>query len=116
MCMSDIPLTIEEAWTQENDCKVVVWNTQVEQDCLKQENQNRLAQDEEDAHQAQSKKEAEEQRKEAESKKPRANMFNPKHTVSGTIDPRPATYAISKVGNLEYIKLDYFMVRSCREA
>lgn len=35
--------------------------------------------------------------------------------VSRTIDPRPTTYALNKVSNLEYIELDYFMVKSCRE-
>ena len=94
----------------------MAWNAQVEQDCLEQENRDRLAQDEEDARQVQAEKEAEEQQKEAESKKPRADTFDPECMVSGMINPRPATYAISKVGNLEYIELDYFMVRSCKEA
>ena len=121
--VGDVPLTVEEAtqrmkeaWTRENDRKVVAWNAQVEQDRLEQENRGRLARDEEVARQVQAEKEAEEQRKEAESKKPRADTFDPERAVSGTIDPRPATYAISKVGNLEYIELDYFTVRSCREA
>ena len=31
------------------------------------------------------------------------------------INPRPAPYALGKVRNLEYIKLDYFTIRGCRE-
>ena len=42
-------------------------------------------------------------------------MFNPDWAVHETIDPKPAPYALGKVGNLEYIKLDYFTIRGCRE-
>ena len=121
--VGQVPLTVEEAtqrmkeaWARENDRKVVAWNAQLEQDRLAQEDRDRVAREDEEAQRAQREKEAEEQRKEAESKKPKADTFDPERTVSGTIDPRPATYALNKVGNLEYVELDYFTVRSCREA
>ena len=120
--VGDVPLTVKEAthcmkeaWARENDCKVVAWNAQLEQDRLEQEDRDRLAREDEEAQRVQREKEAEEQRKEAESKKPKADMFNPKRAVNGTIDPRLATYALNKVSNLEYVELDYFTVRSCRE-
>ena len=120
--VGDVPLTVKEAthcmkeaWARENDCKVVAWNAQLELDRLEQEDRDRLAREDEEAQRVQRKKEAEEQRKEAESKKLKADMFNPKRAVNGTIDPRLATYALNKVSNLEYVELDYFTVRSCRE-
>src|SRR6266702_5952352 len=49
-------------------------------------------------------------------KKPKLNAYNTDHDVPDWIKPRPATYAINKINNLEYIKLDYFTTRGCREA
>ena len=43
-------------------------------------------------------------------------MFDPDWAVNEMIDPKPAPYALGKVRNLEYIKLDYFTIRGCREA
>ncbi|KAH9175042.1 hypothetical protein EDB89DRAFT_2067191 [Lactarius sanguifluus] len=57
---------------------------------------------------AQLEKEAEEQRREAEKKKPRLNPFDPTRRVSDWIVPRPASYALDKIDNLEYVELDYF--------
>lgn len=66
--IGDVPLTVEdatqcmkEAWARENNCKVVAWNAQLEQDCLEQEDRDRLAQENEEAQRVQRKKEAEEQ-------------------------------------------------------
>ena len=36
--------------------------------------------------------------------------------VSKWIGARPATYAINKLNNLEYVELDYFTTKGCREA
>ena len=36
--------------------------------------------------------------------------------VNETIDLRPAPFALNKVGNLEYIELDYFTTKGCWEA
>ena len=119
----DQPLTEEEAtqrmkdtWTRENDRKIAAWNEQLEQDRAEQEELNRAAQAEEDGRRIQQEKEAEEQRKEAERKKPKLNPFDQKHPVVAWIDLRPASYAINKINNLEYIELDYFTARGCREA
>ena len=72
--VGDVPLTVEEAthrmkeaWARENDRKVIAWNAQLEQDCLEQEDRDRLAREDEEAQRVQREKEAEEQRKEAES-------------------------------------------------
>ena len=36
--------------------------------------------------------------------------------VDGWIEPRPASYALQKLDNLEYVELDYFTVKGCEEA
>jgi hypothetical protein len=119
----DHPLTADEAtqrmkgaWARENERKIAAWNAQLEQDQAEQDEQDRLAQAEEDARSAQRDKEAEEQRREAEKKKPKMNAFDPHRRVNKSIEPRPAPYALNKVNNLEYIELDYFTTRGCREA
>ncbi len=75
-----------------------------------------MTQEEEDAHQVQREKEAEEQCKEVEKKKPKMNTFDPDRLIPTWIEPRPAPYAINKINSLEYIELNYFMVKGCREA
>lgn len=70
----------------------------------------------EDAQHAQHEREAEEQHREVENKKPKIDAFDPQHLVNEAIEPRPALYALNKLGNLEYIELDYFTMRGCREA
>ncbi len=118
-----IPLThegatqrLKETWTRENNTKIAAWNAQLEQDQVEQEERDRLTQEEEDAHQVQREKEAEEQCKEVEKKKPKMNTFDPDRLIPTWIEPRPAPYAINKINSLEYIKLDYFTVKGCREA
>ena len=63
--LGDQPLTPEEvthcmrvAWSRENDCRIVTWNTQLEEDHAEQEEQERVAQEEEDAQLALCKREA----------------------------------------------------------
>ena len=117
------PLTLEgaaqqlrETWARENDRKLVAWNAQLEQDRVAQAEQDRVAQEEEDVRRAQLDREAEEQRREAEKKKPKLNDFDPNLFVERWIEPRPPSYALQKINNLEYIELDYFMLRACKEA
>ncbi|KAH9010883.1 hypothetical protein EDB84DRAFT_1445437 [Lactarius hengduanensis] len=61
-------------------------------------------------------KEAEQQRREAEKKKPKIGSFVKGRGVGNWIEPRPAQYALNKINNLEYIELDYFTIRGCRDA
>ena len=119
----DQPLTAEDAaqqmkdtWARENQRKIAAWNIQLEQDRAEQEEQDRAAHEEEDAQHALREREAEEQRREAERKKPKLNRFDPNRLVSKWIKPRPASYATTKLDNLEYVELDYFTMRGCNEA
>ncbi|KAH9035675.1 hypothetical protein EDB85DRAFT_1811141, partial [Lactarius pseudohatsudake] len=109
-------LRLKEAWARENANKITAWNAQLEQDRAEQNEQDRMAQEAEDAQLAQRKKEAEEQHKEAKKKKPKMNAFDPRRGVSNWIEPRPSQYAINKINSLEYVELDYFTLRGCREA
>ena len=95
--------------------KTVAWNTQLEQDQVEQEGCNRLAQEEEATQQAQHKNEAGEQHREVKKNMSKFGSFDPLHAVNESIAPRLAQYALSKIGNWEYIKLDYFVMRGCRE-
>ncbi|KAH9031139.1 hypothetical protein EDB85DRAFT_2074158 [Lactarius pseudohatsudake] len=107
---------LREAWTRENDNQRAAWDEQLDQDWIEQEEQDRLAQEEEDAQQALRDKEAEQQRREVEKKKPKIGSFVKGQGIANWIEPRPAQYALNKISNLEYIKLDYFTIRGCRDA
>lgn len=108
----EIPLTAEEvarqmreAWTQDNDARVAVWNAQLEKDRAEQDQQDRQVREVKVARRAQLGDEAEEQRR---VDKPRLNPFDPTRRVSEWIQPRPAAYALEKINNCEYVELDYF--------
>ena len=54
--IGDVPLTVEEAsqwlkeaWAHENNHRVGAWNTQLEQDCIEQEDRDRLVREEVEA-------------------------------------------------------------------
>ncbi|KAH9013889.1 hypothetical protein EDB85DRAFT_1876724 [Lactarius pseudohatsudake] len=109
-------ILLKEAWARENNNKIAAWNEQLEQVRAEQEELDRQVQEEEDAQQVLRDKEAEEQRKEADKKKPKLNPFDPNRTLGNSIEPRPAQYALNKVNNLEYVELDYFTLRGCKDA
>ncbi|KAF8257290.1 hypothetical protein EI94DRAFT_1818369 [Lactarius quietus] len=119
----DQPLTSEEAalqmkgaWARENDLSIVAWNAQLQQDQEEEDERNRATRDEEDALHAPQEREAEELRREAEKKKPKLCIFDRARAGPEWIEPRPAQYALNKLDNLEYVELDYFMMKGCKEA
>ena len=95
---------------------MTAWNAQLEQDQLEQDEQDRLAQEEENVRRAQRDREAEEQHAKAEEKKPRPNSFDTEQPIDRWVEPRPSSYALSKVRTWEYIELDYFTAKGCRDA
>ena len=107
---------MKEAWARENDRKTATWNAQLEQDHIEQEEQDRLIQEDEEAQCALLEREAEEQHKKTEKKKPKFGPFDPLCPVDESIEPRPAQYALQKLSNFEYIELDYFTAKGCRDA
>ncbi|KAH9166461.1 hypothetical protein EDB89DRAFT_2130125 [Lactarius sanguifluus] len=90
---------LRETWTRENDSQRDAWNEQCEQDQAEQEEQDRLALEEETAQQALRDKEAEQLRKEAERKRPKIGSFVRGQGVSNWIEPHPAQYALNKVNS-----------------
>ena len=117
------PLTPEEAaqqmkdaWARENQRKVDAWNIQMQQDLVEQGERDRITREAEEAQQARQQAEAEEMRKEADKKKPKLNPIDPDLFISKWIELRPSSYALNKLNNLEYVELDYFTSRGCREA
>jgi hypothetical protein len=66
--------------------------------------------------QLQLEKEEEERRKEVEKKKPKINGFDLQRTVGGFIIPWPSAFALNKLDALDYVELDYFTTRGCKNA
>ena len=119
----DPPLTLDGAsqrlkdtWARENVRKVDAWNVQLQQDKAEQDRLDREAREAQEAQQVQQQKEDEELRKDAEKKKPKLGQFDQDRQVAKWIGARPATYALNKLNNLEYVELDYFTTKGCREA
>ena len=119
----DQPLTLEEAaqqmkdaWSLENQRKIAVWNDQALQDQATQDELGSVARKEEEARQALQEEEEENLCKEAEKKKLKLEPYNSGLRVGKWIQPRPSSYALNKISNLEYVELDYFTPRACREA
>jgi hypothetical protein len=117
------PLTVEEAiaklqnaWKKANDKKVTQWNEQMAEEQQRQEDEARQLEAERDKREIQLEKEEEEKRKEIEKKKPKINSFDPQRAVGGFIIPRPSAFALNKLDALDYVELDYFTTRGCKNA
>ena len=116
LTMDEASQRMKEAWACAHQRKLDTWNAQVQQDQVKQEWRDGKMCDAQEAQHTQQEREAEEMHKEADKKKPKLNLIDQNHYVKKFIVMRPATYALNKLSNLEYIKLDYFTPKGCREA
>ena len=116
LMMDEAAQRMKEAWACENQRKVNAWNVQAQQDRAEQERLEQEAHNAREAQHAQQEKEAEEAKKEADKRKPKLNMINQTWYVGKWIGARPSTYALGKLNNLEYVELDYFTTKGCREA
>ena len=96
---------LKDAWARENQRKVDAWNTQLQQDRVEQDRLDTIDRETQAAQQAQQEKDAEEARKEAEKKKPKLFPINQDRYVIKWIGARPATYALNKLSNLEYVEI-----------
>ena len=88
----------------------------MQQDQVEQEWIDGETHDAQEAQCTQQEREAEEMHKEADKKKPKLNLIDQNHYVKKFITARLATYALNKLSNLEYVELDYFTPKGCREA
>ena len=116
LTMDEAAQRMKEAWARENQRKVNAWNIQAQQDRAEQERLEQEARDAREAQHAQQEKEAEEAKKEADKRKPKLNTIDQTRYVGKWIGARPSTYALGKLNNLEYVELDYFTTKGCREA
>ena len=119
----DPPMTLKQAgqqmkdtWAEENQQQIATWNDQVREDQMAQDKLDRVAGKEVEAQRAQQEKDEGDWHKEAEKKKPKLNPYDLERRVEKHIQTQPASYTLNKIYNLEYIKLDYFTPKGCREA
>ena len=116
LTMDEASQRMKEAWARAHQRKLDAWNAQVQQDQVEQERIDGETRDAQEAQRVQQEKEAEEMRKEVDKKKPKLNSIDQNLYVGKFIAARPATYALNKLSNLEYVELDYFTPKGCREA
>ncbi|KAF8256516.1 hypothetical protein EI94DRAFT_1463519, partial [Lactarius quietus] len=48
--------------------------------------------------------------------KAKVHGFIPGWVLPKWLSPRPSLYALGKIRNVEYIELDYFTTKGCKEA
>ena len=116
LTMDEASQRMKEAWAHAHQRKLDAWNAQVQQDQVEQEWIDGETRDAQEAQHVQQEREAKEMRKEVDKKKPKLNLIDQNLYVGKFIVARPATYALNKLSNLEYVELDYFTPKGCREA
>jgi len=107
---------LQEAWKKSNDKKVAQWNEQLMEDQHAQEEEAQQELEEAEHSWTQLEKEEEERRKEIEKKKPKINGFDPQRTIGSFIVPCPSAFALNKLDGLDYVELDYFTTKGCKNA
>ena len=115
LTLDGVAQQLKDAWACENQCKVDAWNIQVQQDQVERDRLDMEASEARAAQEAQHEKDAEEARKEVEKKKLKLCLIVQDRYVSKWIGARLATYALNKLNSLEYVELDYFTTKGCRE-
>ena len=116
LTLADAAQQMKDTWSQENQRKITAWNDQVLQDQVAQEELDRVAREEEDVQRALQEKDKNDLRKEAEKKKPRLEPYDSTRRIKKWIQPRPSSYTLNKLNSLEYVELDYFTPKGCRDA
>ena len=118
-----LPLTVEEAiaklqdaWKKTNDVKVTEWYVQMADEQLRLDEEAHQLEEEAERKRLQLEKEEEERMREIEKKRPKINGFDSQQAVGGFIIPRPSAFALNKLEALDYVELDYFTTRGCRNA
>lgn len=104
------------AWTEGNEAQKQAWVLQQEEDQRIRVEEQRQKDQEAAALRQQEEAEAEAERVALEKKKPKMNDFDPSKSVGDTIIPNPSQYALTKLGNFQWIELWYFSPEACHEA
>jgi hypothetical protein len=107
---------LAETWTQHNNTRKEAWAAQQQADQLEREQEEeaqRLAREEE---LRQEREAAEAEQRELDRKKPKMSDFNRNRPAPDFLFPLPASFAINKLENFEYVELWYFTADGCAEA
>ena len=96
--------------------EVEAWNQQVQADLEVQQEQIRLAQEDEMRRQEEEEHLKEDERKEQEKRKPKINDFDEARMVADHVMPRPSQFAIGKLKSFNFVELWYFTDEGCAEA
>jgi hypothetical protein len=107
---------LRTAWQAAQDKKLTAWNEQLLQDQTAREEEEKIEQEAELQRRQEREKEEEDTKREVERKKPKINGFDLDMVIPGHIAPRPSSYALKKIKNLQYVELDYFTIKGCKEA
>ncbi|KAF8165622.1 hypothetical protein B0H34DRAFT_246454 [Crassisporium funariophilum] len=107
---------LQALWKETHGNRVQLWEAQVLADQAQEQEQIRREQEDEEQQQSNKEKEQEERRKESDRKKPKINPFDMNQGIGDFVVPLPAAFAIGKLDRLEYIELDYFTPKGCKEA
>jgi hypothetical protein len=98
-----------EAWSQERQERINLWQQQAEEDAAAQREQ-------EEREHAEKEAEEENEQREAAKKKPKINDFDSNALVADILIPRPSQFALHKIKSREYVELWYFSPEGCRDA
>ena len=104
------------AWNQTHTEKVKAWNQQVQADLEVQQEQIRLAQEDEMRCQEEEEHIKEDERREQGKRKPKVNDFDKAKRVADHVMPRPLQFTIGKLKSFNFIELWYFTDKGCAEA
>jgi len=104
------------AWNQTHAQEVKAWNQQVQTDLEAQQEQIRLAQEDEMRRREEDERQKEDERREQEKRKPKINDFDEGKMVADHVMPRPSQFAIGKLKSFNFIELWYFTDKGCAEA
>jgi len=99
------------AWNQTHTQEVKAWNQQVQADLEVQQEQIRLAQEDETKEHLK-----EDKSREQEKRKPKVNDFDKAKMVADHVMPCPSQFTIGKLKSFNFVELWYFTDEGCAEA
>ncbi|KAF8808236.1 hypothetical protein BYT27DRAFT_7255740 [Phlegmacium glaucopus] len=96
--------------------QIAVWDQQVQDDALAQEEAVRIAEEQERGVRELKEREMEIEKSELERKKPKMNDFDNDQAIDDFILPRPAAFALRRLDDFDYVELWYFSQEGCVDA
>ncbi|KAF8809340.1 hypothetical protein BYT27DRAFT_7094779, partial [Phlegmacium glaucopus] len=109
-------LSLNQTWTNAHGDRIAVWDQQVQDDALAQEEAVRIAEEQERGVRELKEREMEIEKSELERKKPKMNDFDNDQAIDDFILPRPAAFALRRLDDFDYVELWYFSQEGCVDA